>query len=82
MATTQDQERQIIDALLAIGETETRELLWLEGLLVVQGVLGPSIATALRVLHDLEARRLVTPDINRDGQLDTRKRWRWVRPSN
>jgi hypothetical protein len=69
MVMTRDQEQQIVDALLAVDEMETRELLLVEGLSVVQRILGPSLMTAHGVLDDLQARGLVAPAVARAVQL-------------
>ena len=77
-----DQEQQVADALVAIGEMETAESLKMEAITTVERVLSCSHDEAQEVIDDLQERRLVEMNITLGGQLDARRpmpiaRWRW-----
>jgi hypothetical protein len=79
---TPDQERQIIDALIAIGEFGTAQALRTDSTRTVERILAYSTADAQEVLHDLQARGLIELCITQGGVLDVREpmpkaRWRW-----
>jgi len=79
---TPDQERQIIDALIAIGEFGTAQALRTDSTRTFERVLNYSSADAQEVLHDLQARSLIELCITQGGALDVREpmqkaRWRW-----
>jgi hypothetical protein len=79
---TPDQERQIIDALIAIGEFGTAQALRTDSTRTIERVLNYSSADAQEVLHDLQARRLIELCITQGGTLGVREpmptaRWRW-----
>jgi hypothetical protein len=80
-----DQERQVSDALVAIGEMETEQSLRAEGINTIQRALHCSAEEAQGIISDLQDRRFVEPSITPGGQLDARRpmpvaRWRWSLP--
>jgi hypothetical protein len=82
-----DQERPVIDALVALPEMPTIDSLKAVGVRTIQDLLGCSIERAQAILTDLrEANRIEAAITPRGGSLDQRERMpvgrlRWVCPT-
>ena len=82
-----DQERRIVDALVALPEMQTVDLLKNNGIRTIQDLLACSVERAQVILSDLRERNRIEAEITpRGGSLDQRERMpvgrlRWVCPT-